>query len=177
MLQEDYAKKTYQQYWYYGVVPIRRYYQQQGIGMYTSESINDCVAWFRERYKQSNVYPEKFKAVRKIAAIMERIAAGEPYQWQSLTPWYIVNPSPAYHSLLEDYAEQKRKNGCKETIVRGTKPIIKHFLMYAVFFRYESVRNITLTDVISYIPKLAESYQHIGDALSILRGRLWNLSL
>ena len=44
------------------------------------------------------------------------------------------------------------------------------FLMYAVSLGYECVRNITLSDVVSYIPKLAESYRRTGDALSILRG-------
>lgn len=169
ILQEDYAKRTCQQYWYCGVIPIRRYYERQGIKTYSSKSINDCVTWYREQYEQGAVYSVKFQDVRKIAAIMERIAAGEPYQWQPMTPWYITSLPDSYYALLEDYAEQKRKNGCKETTIRGFKPIIKHFLMYASFLGYESVRSITLTDVIGYIPKLAESYQRVGDALSILR--------
>lgn len=161
ILQEDYAKRTCQQYWYCGVIPIRRYYERQGIKTYSSKSINDCVTWYREQYEQGAVYSVKFQDVRKIAAIMERIAAGEPYQWQPMTPWYITSLPDSYYALLEDYAEQKRKNGCKETTIRGFKPIIKHFLMYASFLGYESVRSITLTDVIGYIPKLAESYQRV----------------
>ena len=170
ILQEGYAKKTCQQYWYCGVIPIRRYYEQQGNETYSPKSINDCVTWYREQYEQGAVYSVKFQNVRKIAAIMERIAAGKPYQWQSLTPWYIVRLPDSYCALLEDYAEQKRKKGCKETTIRGAKPIVKHFLMYAVSLGYECVRNITLSDVVSYIPKLAESYRRTGDALSILRG-------
>ena len=169
ILQEDYAKKTCQQYWYCGVVPIRRYCEQRGIETYSPESITDCVVWFREQYKQGDVYPAKFQAVRKIAAIMESIAKGEPYQWQALTPWYITSLPSQYHTLLEDYTEQKRKNGCKETTIRGAKPIVKHFLMYAASLGYESVRNITTADVTGYIPKLAESYRRVGDALSVLR--------
>lgn len=170
ILQEGYAKKTCQQYWYCGVIPIRRYYEQQGSEIYSSESINDCVTWYQEQYEQGTVYSVKFQNVRKIAAIMERIAAGEPYQWQPLTPWYIIRLPDSYCTLLEDYAEQKRRNGSKETTIRGFKPIIKHFLMYASSLGYESIRSITLADVIGYIPKLAESYQRVGDALSILRG-------
>ena len=101
---------------------------------------------------------------------MECIAKGEPYRWQALTPWYITDLPTPYCNLLDDYAEQKRKNGCRETTIRGTKPIVKHFLMYAASLGYESIRNITLGDIVSYIPKLAESYQRTGDALSILRG-------
>lgn len=170
ILQEDYAKKTCQQYWYCGVIPIRRYYERQGIETYSPKSINDCVTWYREQYEQGAVYSVKFQDVRKIAAIMEHIAAGEPYQWQTLTPWYITSLPDSYYALLEDYAEQKRKNGCKETTIRRIKPIIKHFLMYTSSLGHKSIRNITLTDIIGYIPKLAESYQRVGDALSILRG-------
>lgn len=170
ILQKEYAKKTCQQYWYCGVVPIRRYCEQQGIEMYSAESINDCVIWFREQYKKGTVYPVKFQDVRKIAAIMECIAAGEVYQWNALTPWYIVELPAPYRTLLEDYTEHKRKNGYKETTIRSVKPVIKHFLMHAVSLGYESIRNITLADITGYIPKLAGSYQHMGDALSILRG-------
>lgn len=170
ILQEDYAKKTYQQYWYCGVIPIRRYCEQQEMTEYSSEGISDCVSWFREQYEQGAVYPAKFRNVRRIAAIMECIAKGEPYQWQALTPWYVADLPVPYCNLLEDYAEQKRKNGYKETTIRSAKPIVKHFLMYTVSLGYESIRNITLADVVSYIPKLAESYQRTGDALSILRG-------
>lgn len=170
ILQKEYAKKTCQQYWYCGVVPIRRYYEQQGIEMYSAKSINDCMNWFREQYRQGAVYSEKFKAVRKIAVIMECIAAGEVYQWSTLTPWYIVELPAPYRTLLEDYAEHRRKKGYKETSIRSAKPIIKHFLMHAVSLGYESVRNITLTDIIEYIPKLTGSYQRVGEALSILRG-------
>lgn len=169
ILQEDYAKKTCQQYWYCGVVPIRRYCEQRGIETYSSESINDCVTWFREQYKQGTVYLVKYRNVRKIAAIMECIAKGEPYQWQTLPPWYIEDLPAPYCTLQEDYAEHRRKNGYKETTIRGEKPIVKHFLMYVVSLGYKSVQNITLTDVSSYIPKLSESYRRIGDALSILR--------
>lgn len=170
ILQEDYAKKTCRQYWYCGVVPIRRYCEQREIKEYSPESINDCVAWFREQYKQGAVYPSKFRDVRKIAAIMESMAKGESYQWQVMTPWYVTDLPVPYCALLEGYAEQKRRNGSKETTIRGAKPIVKHFLMYAVSLGYESVRNITLSDVVSYIPRLAESYRRVGDALSILRG-------
>ncbi len=169
VLQEALAKKTHQQYWYCGVVPIRRYCEERGIEVYSSKSINDCVAWYREQYKQGAVYPVKFQDVRKIAAIMARIAQGEPYQWQNLTPWYIVDLPEPYCTLLEDYAEQKRKGGCAETSIRRAKPIVKHFLMYAASLGYESIRNITLADIIGYIPKFAESYQRAGDALSILK--------
>ena len=86
IIQEELAKKTLQQYWYCGVVPIRRYCEQRGIGVYSPESIDDCMIWFREQYKQGTVYPAKFRATRKIAAIMESIAAGELYQWQAQTP-------------------------------------------------------------------------------------------
>ncbi len=170
VLQEAFAKKTNQQYWYCGVVPIRRYCEEQGIHVYSSASINDCVDWFREQYKQGCVYSAKYQKVRKIAAIMERIEKGEPYQWQALTPWYIVDLPAPYCTLLEDYAEQRRKDGIRETTIRSTKPVVKHFLMYAVSLGHESVRSITLADIISYIPKLAESYRRVGDALSILRG-------
>lgn len=170
VLQEALAKKTNQHYWYCGVVTIRRYCEEQGINVYSSEGIDDCVAWLREQYKQGLVYPAKYRIARKIAAIMERIANGEPYQWQPLTPWYIVNLPAPYCTLLEDYAEQRRKDGSTETTIRGAKPVVKHFLVYAVSLGYKSVRNITLADIIGYIPKLAESYQRVGDALSILRG-------
>lgn len=169
ILEEGYAKKTCQQYWYCGVVPIRRYYEQREIEVYSAESINDCVIWFREQYKQGAVYPAKFQKVRKIAAVMERIATGDPYQWQALTPWYITDLSAPYRTLLEDYEEQKRKNGCKETILRGAKPVVKHFLAYVSSLGHESIRSITLADITGYIPKLAESYRRVGDALSILR--------
>ena len=42
--------------------------------------------------------------------------------------------------------------------------------MYTSFLGYEDIRSITLADVDGYIPKLAESYQQIGNALYILRG-------
>lgn len=170
ILQEDYAEKTRQQYWYCGVIPIRRYCEQRGIKAYSFENINDCVTWFREQYKRGSVYLVKYRNVRKIAAIMECIAKGKPYQWQNLTPWYIADLPAPYCTLLEDYAEQKRKNGYKETTIRSIKPIVKHFLMYAASLGHKSVRNITLADIIGYIPKLAENYQRVGDALSILRG-------
>lgn len=170
ILQEDFAKKTYQQYWYCGVVPIRRYYEQQGIEIYSAESIHDCVFWFQEQYKQGSVYPEKFKAVRKITAIMESIAKGEPYQWRALPPWYIEDLPASYQTLLDCYMEQRRKDGCRETTIRSSKPIVKHFLMYASSLNHKSIRDITPTDVINYIPKLTANYQYIGEALSILRG-------
>ncbi len=169
VLQESLAKKTCQQYWYCGVVPIRRYCEQRGIEVYSPERINNCVNWFREEYERGAVYPVKFQDIRKIAAIMECIAKGESYQWQALTPWYIAELPAPYCTLLENYAEQKRKDGYRETTVRGIKPIVKHFLMYAASLGYESVRNITMADIIGYIPKLAENYQCIGEALSILR--------
>lgn len=170
ILQEDLAKKTLQQYWYCGVIPIRRYCEQSGIKEYSSESINDCMIWFQEQYKQGTVYPAKFRATRKIVAIMGSIAHGELYQWQSLTPWYIAELPAPYRTLLEDYVGQRKKRGYRETTIRGIKPIIKHFLMYVSSLGYESTRNITSADVIGYIPKLAENYQRTGDALSILRG-------
>ncbi len=169
LLQEDYATKTYQQYWYCGVVPIRRYCEQQGIEFYSIEHIADCVNWFQEQYKRGDVYSTKFNAVRKIAAMMKCISEGKPYQWQILTPWYIAGLPDPYHILLENYVEQKRKNGYKETSIRAAKPIVKHFLMYAASLGYESIRNIALADIIGYIPKLAESYQRVGDALSVLK--------
>lgn len=168
--KEDYARKTCQQYWYCGVIPIRRYYAWQGIEAYSRESIKNCVAWYQEQWKQGVVYSTKFRNVRRIAAIMEHISVGEPYQWRALTPWYVTSLPDSYCALLEHYAEQKRRNGCKETTIRAFKPIIKHFLMYVVSLGYESVRSVTLTDAISYIPKLAESYHRVGDALSVLRG-------
>ena len=167
--QEGLAQKTLQQYWYCGVVPIRRYYEQRGIEVYSSRSMNDCVLWFQEQYRQGATYPLKFQNVRKIAAIMENIAVGKPYQWQALTPWYIVELPAPYHVLLEDYAEQRRKNGYSETTIRSSKPIIKHFLLYVSSLGYKDFRDITPVDIISYIPKLTESYQCVGDALSILR--------
>ena len=163
--QEDYALKTCQQYWYCGVVPIRRYCEERGIKTYSSESISDCVTWFLDQYKQGTVYRDKYQAVRKIASIMEYIAKGEPYQWQALTPWYIAELPDPYRTLLENYVKYKRENGCKETSIRGAKPVVKHFLMYAASYGYESVRNITLADITGYIPKLAKSYQRIGDAI------------
>ena len=35
ILQQNYTKKTCQQYWYCGVVPIRRYFKQKGIELYS----------------------------------------------------------------------------------------------------------------------------------------------
>ena len=55
--QEGLAQKTLQQYWYCGVVPIRRYYEQRGIEVYSSRSMNDCVLWFQEQYRQGATYP------------------------------------------------------------------------------------------------------------------------
>ena len=169
IIQEELAKKTLQQYWYCGVVPIRRYCEQRGIEVYSPESINDCVIWFREQYKQGVIYPAKFRATRKIAAIMESIAAGGSYQWQAQTPWYIAELPAPYRALLEDYAQHRRKNGCRETTLRGIRPIIKHFLMYVSSLGYENIQSITSSDVVGYIPRLAASYQRVGDALSVLR--------
>lgn len=170
ILQQNYTKKTCQQYWYCGVVPIRRYFKQKGIELYSPKSINDCLTWYQEQFKQGTVYSTKFQTVRRIAAIMEDIAAEKPYRWQPLTPWYITSLSDSYRALLEDYAKQKRIDGYKETTIRSFKPIIKHFLMYTSFLGYEDIRSITLADVDGYIPKLAESYQQIENALYILRG-------
>lgn len=170
ILQQNYTKKTCQQYWYCGVVPIRRYFKQKGIELYSPKSINDCLTWYQEQFKQGTVYSTKFQTVRRIAVIMEDIAAEKPYRWQPLTPWYITSLSDSYRALLEDYAKQKRIDGYKETTIRSFKPIIKHFLMYTSFLGYEDIRSITLADVDGYIPKLAESYQQIGNALYILRG-------
>ncbi len=166
---EDYAKKTRQQYWYCGVVPIRKYCKQRDILAYSSESINDCISWFREEYEQGNVYPLKFRCVRKIAAVMECIAEGKPYQWLTLSPWYVTNLPEPYHKYLEDYTEWKRKNGCKETTLRRTKPLVKHFLMYVSSLGYDNIKKIAVHDIIDYIPILAESYQRVGDALSVMR--------
>ena len=61
ILQQNYTKKTCQQYWYCGVVPIRRYFKQKGIELYSPKSINDCLTWYQEQFKQGTVYSTNFR--------------------------------------------------------------------------------------------------------------------
>ena len=167
--QDDLAERTYQGYWYSGVVPIRRYCEQRGIEMYSTKLMAECVTWFREQYEQGFVYSLKFQHVRKIVGIMEDLANGLPYRRWTLARWYTVELRDPFCAHLTDYLEYMRKKGYRESTVRNNGPVIKHFLMYAVNLGYTNVQQFTQEDAVNYIAVLAENYNCLGNALSILR--------
>ena len=149
--QDDLAERTYQGYWYSGVVPIRRYCEQRGIEMYSTKLMAECVTWFREQYEQGFVYSLKFQHVRKIVGIMEDLANGLPYRRWTLARWYTVELRDPFCAHLTDYLEYMRKKGYRESTVRNNGPVIKHFLMYAVNLGYTNVQQFTQEDAVNYI--------------------------
>lgn len=167
--QDDLSEWSYQKYWYGGVVPIRRYCKEQGIKVYSPASIRNCVKWFQRQLESGFVKDAKFQKVRKIAQIMETIYNGETYQWNCITPRNILTLPVPYLTYLDKYAEFLISEGCKESTIRGQKPVAKHFLTYVASLGHEDIRSLTPADIVDYIPVLAKDYQRVDSALSTLR--------
>lgn len=167
--QDNLSEWSYQKYWYSGVIPIRRYCKEHGIEVYSPESIRSCVKWFQGQLALGLVKDAKFQKVRKIAQIMETLYNGETYQWNCITPRNILTLPVPYLTYVDKYAEFLIHEGCKESTIRGQKPVAKHFLMYVASLGYEDIQSLTHADVVNYIPVLAKDYQRVDAALSTLR--------
>lgn len=100
---------------------------------------------------------------------METLYIGEAYQWNCITPRNISALPVPYLTYLDKYAELLIREGCKESTVRGQKPVAKHFLTYVIPLGYEDIQSLTHADVVNYIPVLTRGYQHVDAALSTLR--------
>lgn len=167
--QDDLSEWSYQKYWYSGVVPIRRYCKEHGIEMYSPESIRYCVKWFKDQFESGLVKDAKLQKVRKIALIMETLYNGETYQWNYITPRNILVLPVPYRTYLDKYVEFLVSEECKDSTIKGQKPIVKHFLTYVASLGYKDIQSLTPEDVVDYIPVLAKNYQRVDSALSILR--------
>jgi len=86
-----------------------------------------------------------------------------------MTPRSILALPVPYCTYLDKYAEFLVNEGCKESTIRGQKPIAKHFLTYVASLGHKNIRLLTHGDVVDYIPVLAKDYQRVDSALSILR--------
>ncbi len=166
---DDLAEKTYEGYWYSGIIPIRKYCENHGIKTYSIEAISECVRWFREQYEHGLVYPLKFQHVRKIAMIMEQLANGQSYQRWTLTTWKTAVLAEPFRAYLADYLEHKRQIGYSDATIRNNGAVIKHFLMYTETLGYVNIQQLTQADAVNYISTLSKDYKSVGDALSILR--------
>ena len=167
--KEGLSEWSYQKYWYGGVAPIRRYCNEQGIEVYSPESIHNCVKWFQDQHELGLVNDSKFQKVRKIAQIMEILSNGGDYQWNCIAPRNIPALPIPYCTYLEKYVQFLNSEGCKESTIRGQKPIVKHFLLYVASLEYKDIQALAPTDVANYIPVLAKNYQRVDAALSTLR--------
>ncbi len=163
------SKKSLQQYWYCGVVPIRRYYEAQKWRKYTQKSAESCMQFFRKEYEEGRIYCAKFRSVRKIITIMEELQTGKSIVWRSLPHWSTTHLPEPFFSCLEQYIEVKREEGYKETTLRGLKPILKHFLVYVSSLGHHDLLSFTKVHAEQYITVLAESYKRVGACLSSLR--------
>lgn len=160
---------TCQGYWYRGVVPIRNYYKQLETEGYSPENIHACVSWFQKQFELGSIDPVKFRRVRKIAEIMDALYAGKPYNWKNLAHWNTTILPAAYSVYLEDYIGLRQENGCKESTLRGEKPIIKHFLLNIWNLGCEDIMKLTLKTTMEYIQVLSKDYRRVDAALSVLR--------
>ncbi len=163
------AKKTLQQYWYCGVIPVRRYFESQTLEKYSPESMRECVVSFRTKYEQGDIYEAKFRCVRKISVIIDSLQKGDDIIWGCLTPWRTTALPEPFNSYRDGYIESKRQEGYRESTLRGVRPVLKHFLLFAVSLGYRDLLPFTESDAMDYISALAGNHQHVGECLSLLR--------
>lgn len=163
------APASRQDYWYYGVVPIREYFSSHGCTIYSPEKMQECIAYFSGQYEKGGTHIRRFRKSRKIARIIESILAGEPVVWKYLEPKTMpVLPSP-FQKYIDQYLDFRSSQGAKEATLRRLRTALKHFLLYASSLGYNDLQPFTEQDAQNYIPVLSKSYKRTGDCLSLLR--------
>ena len=76
------APTTLQDYWYYGIVPVRQYFLQHGYKEYSQEKMQECLAYYAEDYEHGPVHVRRYRKVRKVARIIASLQADGKAAWK-----------------------------------------------------------------------------------------------
>lgn len=163
------ASTTLQDYWYYGVVPIRQYFSQHGCEKYSDEKMQECLACYAESYEFGGVHVRRYRKVRKVARIITDLQIKGKTAWKYCEPKNMSVLPEKLQEYLDGYLDLRIRSGSKEATVRRLRTALRHFLLYATSLGYSELLSFTEKDALDYIPVLSKSYQRIGDCLSLLR--------
>ena len=163
------APTTLRDYWYYGIVPIRQYFLQHGHEEYSYEKMQECLACYADAYELGGVHIRRYRKVRKVARIIAALETDGNAVWKYCEPKNMPALPEKLQTYLNGYLESRIQSGSKEATIRRLRTALRHFLLYAASLGYDDFLSFTEKDAINYIPALSESYQRIGDCLSLLR--------
>ena len=163
------APTTLQDYWYYGIVPVRQYFLQHGYKEYSQEKMQECLAYYAEDYEHGPVHVRRYRKVRKVARIIASLQADGKAAWKYCEPKNMPILPEKLQGYLNGYLESRIQSGSKEATIRRLRTAVRHFLLYAASLGYSDLISFTEKDALNYIPFLAESYRRTGDCLSLLR--------
>lgn len=163
------AEKTNYMYKNYGIVPVRLYFSAEKIDTYSEEAGNVCIQHHLVLLQNKEINTTKFRYVRKTIVIMTSIFETGDYVWSYEPSIHTVKLSAPLKKILDDYEKNYLVKRYRATTIRVLKPVIKHFLVYLDSLGFDDLMNLSVADISSYIPVLAESYARIGDCFSLLR--------
>lgn len=163
------ASTTLQDYWYYGIVPIRQYFFQHGYEEYSNEKMQECLACYAQDYGHGGVHVRRYRKVRKVARVIASLQADGKAEWKYCEPKNMPALPENLQACLDGYLEYRIQSGSKEATIRRLRTAVRHFLLYAASLGYNGLLSFTEKDALGYIPVLSESYQRTGDCLSLLR--------
>lgn len=163
------APTTLQDYWYYGIVPIRQYFLQHGHEEYSHAKMQECLDCYADAYELGGVHVRRYRKVRKAARVIAALEAGGKAAWKYCEPKNMPVLPEKLQAYLDGYLEPRIRSGSKEATIRRLRTALRHFLLYAAALGYNDLMSFTEKDAMDYIPALSESYQRTGDCLSLLR--------
>lgn len=163
------AKKTTYMYKCYGISPVTSYFSEHSISVYSEDGGNNCIWHYFRLYQDGIINRQKYRYTRKTIVIMTSIMNTGDYVW-SYEPSILTASLPdSLDRILDGYLKYSLAQGCRTTTLRGIKPKIKHFLLYVAKLGFVDLKGLDISDINSYIPVLAGSYENVGDSLSLLR--------
>ena len=163
------APRTLQDYWYYGIVPIRQYFLRCGYKEYSYEKMQECLACYADAYELGGVHVRRYRKVRKVARVIAALETEGKAVWKYCEPKNMSVLPEKLQACLDGYLELRLQSGNKESTMRRLRTALRHFLLYASALGYDDLLSFTEKDAMGYIPALSESYQRTGDCLSLLR--------
>lgn len=158
-----------QSYQCYGFNLITRKHCEENELFYSEKLTFKLVLQIRAEYKAGLIPKAKFKTLRTITQRIQECYETGHVQWCHLPRWGIRKLSPPFEKCLDSYFDKRVRSGCKITIIRAQKPIIRHFLFFCEDRGYDSLNQLSKSDIIDYINTAAKKYSRIGNVLSPMR--------
>ena len=163
------SKKTTYMYKCYGICPVKSYFSDHSVSVYSEDEGNNCIWHYFHLYQDGVINRSKYRYTRKTIIIMTSIMNTGGYVW-SYEPSILTASLPDnLNRILEDYLKYRHAQGCRTTTLRRIKPNIKHFLLYVANLGFDGLEGLGIQDINGYIPVLAGSYGNVGNSLSLLR--------